>query len=78
MKKLLLLPILAMTVIIAGPAQAGETTTSYKNVTQAPAPELYGTGFYGGFILGGNIFQDEGVRESSPTDLGTHTHRAKK
>ena len=49
-----------MTVILAGPAQAGETTTSYKNVAPAPAPEYYGTGFYGGIILGGNIFQDEG------------------
>ena len=59
MKKLLLLPILAMTVVLAGPAQAGETTTSYKNVTQAPA-EVYGTGFYFAFDLGANLYQDRG------------------
>src|SRR6478672_9063471 len=70
MKKLLILPILAMTVVLAGPAQAGETTTSYKNVAQAPAPEFYGTGFYGAIHLGANIFQDRGDTRTFTNGFG--------
>jgi opacity protein-like surface antigen len=56
MKKLLLLPTLAMTVLFAGPAQAGESAPMAP--APPPAPEAYGAGFYGAIMLGGNIWQE--------------------
>lgn len=58
-----------MTVVLAGPAQAGETAPSYKNVAPAP-PELYGTGFYIGVDLGANLFQDRGDTRVFTNGLG--------
>ena len=59
-----------MTVILAGPARAGETTTdSYKNVAPPP-PVVYGTGFYGAIILGANIYQDRGSTRFFTDDAG--------
>jgi opacity protein-like surface antigen len=72
MKKLLLLPILAMTVFLVGPARAGQAVvpTEYKNVAPAPLPELYGTGFYLGVDAGANVYQDRGGDRVFTDDFG--------
>ena len=43
---------------VAAAAQAG--TEVYKQVAPAPAPELYGLGFYGAIDMGANVFQNRG------------------
>ncbi len=56
MKKLLILPILAMMVFLVRPAQAGETMAAPP--PPPPAPEVYGTGFYAAILLGANVYQE--------------------
>jgi predicted porin len=55
MKKLFrLLSALTMAILLAARANAGEYNPP------APAPEVYGTGWYGAIDLGANIYQDRG------------------
>jgi opacity protein-like surface antigen len=57
MKKLFhLLTILTMATLLAVRVNAGE----YNPPVTQPAPEIYGTGFYGAIDLGANIYQDRG------------------
>jgi hypothetical protein len=46
-----------LAVLLAVRVNAGET---YVAPAPAPAPEVYGTGWYGAIEAGGNIFQDRG------------------
>ncbi len=47
-----------MAAFLAVSLQAGPAPVEYKNV--APAPVIYGTGFYAAVELGANIYQDRG------------------
>src|SRR4029453_6733510 len=44
---------------VAASLQAGESV-AYKQVAPAPAPELWGVGFYGAIDAGANVYQDRG------------------
>jgi len=57
MKKLLSC-LMAILGLAGGSTRAGEVV-AYKQVS-LPAPELYGTGFYGALDLGANLFQNRG------------------
>ena len=74
MKKtfLLILPVL-MAGFLAGPLQAGDSApVDHKTmVAPAPVPVVYGAGFYGGVILGANIWQEgRGGDRSFTNDFG--------
>src|SRR4029453_3246947 len=63
---------------VAASLQAGESV-AYKQVAPAPAPELWGVGFYGAIDAGANVHQDrggdrtftgEGFRDPGRPDFG--------
>ena len=58
MKKFSILASLLLGFVTAS-VQAGPPEV-YKQVAPAPAPELYGLGFYGAIDMGANVFQDRG------------------
>ena len=62
-----------MAVFLSVSAQAGETVvTDSKTMAPAPPPppEVYGTGFYGGILLGANIWQENRGTRSFTNDYG--------
>ena len=66
-----------MAMFLSVSAQAGEAVVSdSKTVAPAPPPppEVYGTGFYGGILLGANIWQENrGTRTFTNVDGDTLT-----
>ena len=58
MKKFSILASLLLGFVTAS-VQAGPPEV-YKQVAPAPAPELWGTGFYGAIDMGANVYQDRG------------------
>jgi opacity protein-like surface antigen len=68
MKKLIhILSVLTLAVLLAVRVNAGEP---YVAPAPAPAPEVYGTGWYGAIEAGGNIFQDRGDVRTFTNGLG--------
>ena len=62
-----------MAMFLSVSAQAGETVVSdSKTVAPAPPPppEVYGTGFYGGVLLGANVYQENRGTRSFTNDAG--------